>query len=425
MTAAIGRKHFVVLGQRGDERIPIRVAINCRTVDQDKGSRIRSVPIGLIINVGAVDGDRRHIAYLNTTHYNRRMTNLLEDFAESIDRRTSLFDVKIESETNGTLTLSGRVLDASQLDELPRLFPNRNLDTASIRVLNSGTHKRVHVATNLTGLYEKPTFGMALLSELTYGTELEVLDEQGKWAFTRQGDGYLGWAHRQYLSEGPAPAPTHLVLAPTIELRVEPDETGQIVTRLVSGTSVVVNGLGNGRTDSATESQTDERIYERMGKTDRRNGWVNVQANKMGWLQSMHLRAVSELPKSLEGKRQAIVEDSHRLIGVPYLWGGTSGNGIDCSGLTRLVHRWVGVAIPRDADLQHKAASPVEPPYEIGDLFFFAESDSNRKITHVGISLGGWRMIHSSRMRNGVYVDNLQDRKDLMDILVGAGSFLR
>jgi cell wall-associated NlpC family hydrolase len=150
-----------------------------------------------------------------------------------------------------------------------------------------------------------------------------------------------------------------------------------------------------------------------------------VQANRSGWLQSRHLRALNDLPKSLEEKRHVIVQDAHRMIGIPYLWGGVSGNGIDCSGLARLLHRWVGVDIPRDADMQHAAAKSVEPPYEIGDLFFFAESDSNRKITHVGISLGGWKMIHSSRTRNGVYVDNLQEQQDLMDIFVSAASFLR
>jgi len=327
------------------------------------------------------------------------MTNLLEDFAKSVDPRTSLFDVKIDSETNGTLNLSGRVLDKSQLDELPRLFPSQNLDIASIRILNAGKHQRVHVTTNLTGLYEKPTFGMVLSSELTYGTELEVLDDQGKWVFTRQRDGYLGWAYRPYLGEGLAPAPTHLVLAPAIELRAEPNETSQIITRLVSGTSVVVE-----------ETQ---------------DGWYCVIANQSGWMYSHHLRELNDLPKLLDEKRHAIVQDSHQMIGVPYLWGGTSGNGIDCSGLARLLHRWVGVDIPRDADMQHAAAKLVEPPYEIGDLFFFAEGDSDRKITHVGISLGGWTMIHSSRSNNGVYVDDLQQRKDLMDIFVSAGSFLR
>jgi hypothetical protein len=269
------------------------------------------------------------------------------------------------------------------------------------------------VATNLTGLYERPTFGMPLSSELTYGTELEVLDAHKNWVFTRQRDGYLGWAYRPYLGEGLAPAPTHLVLAPATELYAEPNEASPVITRLVSGTGVVLNG---------SVSSTDEGTDKRMQAA---NGWVHVHANKTGWMKSVHLRAIDELPETLEEKRQTIAQDSQRMIGIPYLWGGTTGNGIDCSGFARLVHRWVGVDIPRDADMQHAGARPVEPPYEIGDLFFFAESDSNRKITHVGVSLGGWKMIHSSRSNNGVYVDDLQERKSLMDIFVSAGRFLR
>jgi hypothetical protein len=257
----------------------------------------------------------------------------------------------------------------------------------------------MHVTTNLTGLYEEPTFGRALASELYYGTDLEILEEQGRWVLTRQNDGYLGWAYRGYLGEGSAPAPTHLVLAPAIEVRAEPNESSLIVTRLVSGTGVVLEEI--------------------------RDGWARVSANKTGWIPSGDLRAVSGFPKTLEEKRRLILQDAQRMIGVPYLWGGMSGNGIDCSGFARLLHRWVGVEIPRDADMQHQAAKPVEPPYEIGALIFFAEKDSNRKITHVGVSLGGWTVIHSSRSNNGVYIDDLQQRKSLMDILVSAGSFLR
>ena len=327
------------------------------------------------------------------------MQTTLDQYAQTIDPRTSLFDVKIDSFKGRTLTLSGRILDLSQLEDLHRLFPTRNLDTASIRILNAETHARVHVATNLTGLYERPTFGMPLSSELTYGTPLEVLDEQGRWVFTRQSDGYLGWAYRPYLSEGETPAYTHLVLAPVIEVRAEPDSASAVITRLVSGT-----GVG---------------VMERRGK------WSKVQANQVGWVSFASLRAVSAIPQSVSEKRSLIMEDMHRMIGVPYLWGGVSGNGIDCSGFARLVHRWAGVTIPRDADMQYTAANPVKPPYKVGDLFFFAESESKRDITHVGVSLGGWKMMHSSRGRNGVYMDDLQKKKSLMDIFVGAGSFLR
>jgi cell wall-associated NlpC family hydrolase len=327
------------------------------------------------------------------------MTNILEDYAKPIDPRTSLFDVHIVSETDETLTFSGRVLDRTQLDELPRLFPDRKLDTASIRILNAETHAQVHVATNLTGLYERPTFGMPLSSELYFGTDLELLDEDGNWVFTRQPDGYLGWAYRRYLSEGMAPTATHLVLAPAIEVRAEPSQTSGVVTRLVSGTGVSVE--------------------------EKRGDWAYIKANREGWVSSSSLRALADIPEEIEEKRELMVPDAMRMIGIPYLWGGTSGNGIDCSGFARLLHRWVGVDIPRDADMQHAAAKPVEPPYEIGDLFFFAEGESKRSITHVGASLGGWRMIHSSRGRNGVYVDDLQERKSLMDIFVSDGSFLR
>ena len=401
MSAAIGREYFVMLCQRRDNGIPIGVAVNRRTVDQHNRRVIRLViAIRLIINICVVDAHIWHIAYINTNRYNLSMQNILDEFAKSIDARTSLFDVKIDSEDNGTLALSGRVLDKSQLDKLPHLFPGRKLDTASIRILSRESHERVHVATNLTGLYEKPTFGMSLSSELCYGTELEVLDEEKRWVFTRQRDGYLGWAYRPYLSEGLAPVATHLLLVPAIEVRAEPKEGSEVLTRVVSGTGVVL----------------EENL----------DGWTRISANKTGWIPSSHLRSLKNLPKTLDEKRTALIEDSQRLIGIPYLWGGTSGNGIDCSGFARLLHRWVGVAIPRDADMQHKSAFPVEPPYEIGDLFFFAEDDSsNRKITHVGMSLGGWRMIHSSRSRNGVYIDDVQEVGFLKEIFAGAGSFLR
>jgi cell wall-associated NlpC family hydrolase len=323
----------------------------------------------------------------------------LDMLASQSDRRTSVFDIEIERLQNTSLTLSGRLLNESQLEALARHFSNWRLDTGSIRILLRGDLPRMHVATNLAGLYEKPTFGMPLSSELPYGTEVEILDEEGKWVFTRQNDGYLGWAYKTYLSEGSAGETTHLVLAPSYELRVEPDPMSEIMTRVVSGTGVAVQ--------------------------ETRGEWARVAANKTGWIPTTLLRDLRDIPESIAEKRQTIMKDSARMIGVPYLWGGISGNGIDCSGFARLVHKWVGVDIPRDADMQHANARPVEPPFEVGDLLFFRESGSERHITHVGVSLGGWTMIHSSRGRNGVYIDDVQQREQLRQIFVSGGSFLR
>ncbi|HSL43037.1 MAG TPA: NlpC/P60 family protein [Anaerolineales bacterium] len=323
----------------------------------------------------------------------------LDKLASQSDRRISVFDIEIVRLQNTILTLSGRLLDETQLVTLSHHFPKWKLDTASIQILYRGDLPRMHVSTNLTGLYEKPTFGMPLSSELCYGTELEILDEQGQWVFTRQKDGYLGWAYKSYLTNGSAATATHLILAPSYGLRTQPDRESAVVTRVVSGTGVSIE--------------------------EARGNWARVVANDTGWMPTMFLRPIESLPGSIEEKRRAIVEDSARMMGVPYLWGGTSGNGIDCSGLARLLHLWVGVDIPRDADMQHAAAKPVEPPFEVGDLLFFAESGSQRKITHVGISLGGWTMIHSSRGRNGVYVDDVEKDEARKQAFVSAGSFLR
>jgi cell wall-associated NlpC family hydrolase len=97
---------------------------------------------------------------------------------------------------------------------------------------------------------------------------------------------------------------------------------------------------------------------------------------------------------------------ARRLLGAPYVWGGLTPHGIDCSGLVRFVWRQLGVTLPRDADDQAAVTEPLALGDErAGDLYFFARP--GRHIHHVGIVSAPRRMVHACYTQRRVVEEDL------------------
>jgi cell wall-associated NlpC family hydrolase len=261
------------------------------------------------------------------------------------------------------------------------------------------------VATTLTNLHKEPSFHTELLTQVTNGVELQMLKTEGEWCHVRQSDGYEGWAYASYLTEPPASfRPTHVVSEPSVTLLESPRLHGAPVTRVPIGTAVRVS--------------EQQAVWARVDL-------VGGAANG-GWALADLLRPLASLPLPPAKARQQIVADARRMTGVYYVWGGTTACGIDCSGLAQLCYKLSGHTLPRDARLQFPVGHAVEGQPRPGDLLFFCGETNRDRITHVGISLGGRTMIHSSRSRNGVYEDDLDASKNesMRNRFVGARSFL-
>jgi len=99
-----------------------------------------------------------------------------------------------------------------------------------------------------------------------------------------------------------------------------------------------------------------------------------------------------------------VIRTARRFFGVPYLWGGTSAKGFDCSGFTKTVYFLNGVLLPRDASQQVMVGSIIDTGVDMenlntGDLLFFgskATPEQEARVTHVAIYLGRKKFIHSS-----------------------------
>ena len=237
------------------------------------------------------------------------------------------------------------------------------------------------VVVPVANMYSTPTERADVVSQALYGSNVTLLVSRGEWSKIQTPDHYRGWVlsrHLRILLVGNG----YAVSAPSVKvdslfanLYAEPDVTRHkpVITLPYEVRLEVV------------PPKSTKASWE---------GWLQVELpdQRKAWIQTGDVitdpRPLS-IPESIElGKR---------FLGFPYLWGGRSSFGFDCSGFTQMLVRARGINMPRDADLQAAwggAAKIERRDLQPGDLLFFGSSSKN--ITHTGMYIGDGQFIHDT-----------------------------
>lgn len=234
----------------------------------------------------------------------------------------------------------------------------------------------------------RPAHAAELGSQLLLGEIVRLGRARAGWrAVTNLADGYSGWVREWGLVPVPATRASAWrrkavarVLAPITLLRGSPGD-GIGVGPLFLGSRAI------------------------PGRTSR--GWIQLELPdaRRGWAE----RSAVSLPGDA---RPSVVDRAMSLLGVPYLWGGRTPAGYDCSAFVQQVLLEQGISLPRDAAEQCRACRPLRPGEapRPGDLAFFA--DRPGRIAHVGISLSGGLFVHA---RGRVLIGSLDGDNSMYD----------
>jgi hypothetical protein len=304
------------------------------------------------------------------------------------DRRTVVFDVSGDLRGK-TLTLTGEVHSVGLRDQLLRLVSEAGYEPVdSLIVLPDralGDRTVGVVSQSVANIRARPGHPAELVTQAIIGTPVRILKEDDGWLYVQTPDEYLGWTDAEIAGMTPdeyaAWVGKEKVIATTEVgfVRSGRGPASRPVSDMVAGSLFALNGEAGG--------------YYEVGYPDGRSGFLRKE----------HAQPFGAWLARAKDTPETIVSTAFRFYGVPYLWGGTSAKGMDCSGFTKTVFFLNGVLLPRDASQQVLVGSPVSREDNMaavmpGDLLFFgsrARDDRPERVTHVAISLGGKRFIHT------------------------------
>ena len=233
-------------------------------------------------------------------------------------------------------------------------------------------------------LLEEPRDGVPQTSEMLFGETFALLAEEGGWLKAEnQTDGHVGWLPPG-TEVGEPVAPTHRVCGPRSNLHPAPTHKAVPVGTLSFGSAVTV--------EAADDNGSCDWGY---------GGWCRLDTGL--WVFGKHLEPVAE-PKDKDP-----VETAARFLGTPYVWGGRSGFGIDCSGLVQVALGAAGIVTHHSSGMQRNdesigpllSADGQGVEYRRGDVVFFPG--------HVGLMLDGASLLHATVFTMSVTIEALAD----------------
>lgn len=319
----------------------------------------------------------------------KQILSVKEEFAP--DKRVALFDVSAVNRNN-KIILKGASNLPKAVSLLKQNLKNENITFVdsveiypNIKVLD-GKIKAI-VTISVANLRSNPKHSAELSTQATLGTPLNVFTKKDDWYLVQTPDKYLAWVdgggiqlmdNDEFVSWKLADKIIFLETYGQALSQINEDD--KITSDLVSG--------------NVLELIDDVKDYYKVKFPDGRVAYVNKSEamNYSTWL------------GSLKPTKESLVATSKSLMGLPYLWGGTSAKGVDCSGFTKTIFFLNGLVIPRDASQQIHTGKLVDfdksfDTMQPGDLLFFgkpATENSKEKIVHVGMWIGNSEFIHSA-----------------------------